>query len=158
MRIPVLLCAFLASKIVAQLEYDCATDGIPSAVVIIGQGASRSVETFIPLFANCNDANNGIPKVVLPGVFRNPALFYAKVPGSTVELPGAGSSFQVTGIADSEGFTGTDAALNVARFFPLDLMKCIAVVRGTFQTFTDEKKTVSSSGDPLPLTSISCAR
>lgn len=74
-------------------------------------------------------------------------------------LPEMASSFVVTAVTDLFGFTGTEQALRAAEFFPLSLVRCVAITRGVIRVFNSSAVTdVSGSGAPVSVSRILCGR
>lgn len=74
-------------------------------------------------------------------------------------LPEVASSFLATGIADQLGFEGSEQATNVAKFFPLALIRCVAITQDVIKVFNSSTATaMSGSGEAVPISSIFCGR
>lgn len=69
------------------------------------------------------------------------------------------SSFIATGIVDQLGFTGSEAASRVAKFFPLGLVRCVALTRDVIRVFNSSTATnMSGSGAVVPINGMICGR
>jgi hypothetical protein len=56
------------------LEYNCTIDGIPSVVIVAGQGIGQpSIEFFLPMFDNCSTAEKRTPARFAAGT-SNPSI------------------------------------------------------------------------------------
>jgi hypothetical protein len=75
-------------------------------------------------------------------------------------VPTAASSLIVSGIADQDGFTGTEAALRLAEFFPLDLARCVVTLSGgVIKQFKSTATTImSGDGAVIPILNMFCGR
>jgi hypothetical protein len=59
---------FLSLAVIGQKEYNCVLDGIPAVSITAAQGAGLPArEFFLPLFANCSDAEWRRPLQHSPG-------------------------------------------------------------------------------------------
>jgi hypothetical protein len=68
MKTITLLPLFLIA-VVGQEEYSCMHDGVPAIAITAGQGTkSPAKEFFLPLFANCSDAELRRPLHHTPGM------------------------------------------------------------------------------------------
>jgi hypothetical protein len=75
-------------------------------------------------------------------------------------VPTAASSLIVSGIADQDGFTGTEAALRLAQFFPLELARCVVTLSGGVIKQFNSTATTMMSGDgaAISIVNIFCGR
>jgi hypothetical protein len=74
-------------------------------------------------------------------------------------IPNTASSLIVVGTADETGFTGTQQALQLAKFFPPSLTRCVVIIRGgVINLFDTTLTTLSGSGDAVLIDSIFCSR
>jgi hypothetical protein len=75
-------------------------------------------------------------------------------------VPGSASSFVVTDVADENGFTGSEQAIQLRRFFPLELVHCVAILqRGVIKSFdSTTRATTSGDGEAVAIDSIFCGR
>lgn len=75
-------------------------------------------------------------------------------------MPTAASSLVVSGIADQDGFTGTEAALRLAKFFPLDLTRCVVTLSdGVIKPFNSTASTMmSGDGVAISIVDMFCGR
>lgn len=74
-------------------------------------------------------------------------------------LPEEASSFIATAVTDQLGFTGSEQALRVGEFFPLALVRCVAVTQDVIKVFNSSTATtMSGSGAAVPVSSIFCGR
>lgn len=124
-------------------RYNCAADGIPVVAVVAGQGPSQpSVEFSVPLFASCADAKIGLPFETGKG------------------LPAKFSSLLASQLTDGDGFTGTNQALKLAGFFPLELVRCVAILSGGIikQFNSSALTTMSGDGEAVTVQRVFCGR
>ncbi|KAF2182651.1 hypothetical protein K469DRAFT_690755 [Zopfia rhizophila CBS 207.26] len=105
----------------SQDQYNCFTDGVPTIIIDAGQGTGPVVEFFFPLFADCFTAQNNVPHLLSPT--GTPLLTGPSIPNSATNLA-------AVGVADQDGFTGTDTAIRLAKFFPLSGISCQALISG----------------------------
>ena len=65
------LFSLLPLAVVGQREYSCVLDGIPAISITAAQGTgSPATEFFLPLFANCSDAELRRPLHHSPGALQ----------------------------------------------------------------------------------------
>lgn len=75
------------------------------------------------------------------------------------KLPEVASSFIATGITDQLGFAGTEEALRLSEFFPLELVRCVVISQDVIKIFNSSTPTnMSGSGAVVPISSIFCGR
>ena len=74
-------------------------------------------------------------------------------------MPEMANSFIATGIADQLGFTGSEQASYVARFFSLAQVRGVAIMRGAIKAFNSSTATTMSGIKVAgPISSIFCCR
>jgi hypothetical protein len=75
-------------------------------------------------------------------------------------VPTSVSTLVATDIADENGFTGTEQALQLRRFFPLELVHCIVILqRGVIKSFGSASPTkLSADGEATSIDSMFCGR
>jgi hypothetical protein len=75
-------------------------------------------------------------------------------------VPRAASSFVATDVADSNGFTGSEQALQLRRFFPLELVQCVVILqRGVIKSFNSTVCAIASGdGEAVFIDSVFCGR
>jgi hypothetical protein len=74
-------------------------------------------------------------------------------------LPEVASSFIATGVTDRFGFTGSKQASRVGKFFPLALVRCVAITQDVIRIFDSSgAANMSGSGAAVPISSIFCGR
>jgi hypothetical protein len=63
-------------------------------------------------------------------------------------------------VTDPNGFTGSQQALQLRRFFPLELVQCVAILeRGVIKTFSSTVPAITSgNGEAVAMDSIFCGR
>jgi hypothetical protein len=148
------------------LEYNCTKDGLPTVVVVAGQGPSLpNVEFFVPMFSNCSAAMDRSTAFFQAGewvvscAFRVPFSQQTGFVFAQNIVPISASSFIATGIADHNGFTGSGQALQLQRFFPLELVRCVVLQRGVIKMFNSTVRTTTSGdGGAVAIDSIFCGR
>jgi hypothetical protein len=75
-------------------------------------------------------------------------------------MPSLASSLIATNIADQNGFTGSEQALRLRRLFPLELVRCVVVLRrGVIKLFGDTARTtISGDGEAVSIDTMFCGR
>jgi hypothetical protein len=148
------------------LEYNCTKVGLPTVVVVAGQGPSLpSVEFFVPMFSNCSAAIDRSTAFFQAGEWGVRCAFWVPFSRQTGFVfaqnivPRSASSFVATGIADQNGFTGSGQALQLRRFFPLELVRCVVLQRGVIKLFDSTMRaTTSGDGAAVAIDNIFCGR
>jgi hypothetical protein len=74
-------------------------------------------------------------------------------------LPEMASSFIATGVTDQLGFTGSEQASRVSKFFLLALVRCVVITQDVIKVFNSSAATnMSGSGEAVPIGSMFCGR
>jgi hypothetical protein len=74
-------------------------------------------------------------------------------------MPTSASSLVAAEVADQNGFTGSEQALQLRQFFPLQLVHCIAIARGVIKSFgSSSPMNLSASGEVIAIDSMFCGR
>jgi hypothetical protein len=75
-------------------------------------------------------------------------------------MPTSASSLVAAEVADQNGFTGSEQALQLRQFFPLQLVHCVAILqRGVIKSFDGSSRTnLSASGEMIAIDSMFCGR
>ncbi|KAF2621850.1 hypothetical protein BU25DRAFT_420380 [Macroventuria anomochaeta] len=133
--------------------------------ITAGQGnGSPAKEFFLPLFANCSDAEMRRPGHFSPGTLViypacSEANQIAGVISAENAVPEIASSFIATGITDQLGFTGNEQASNLVKLFPLALVRCVVLTQDVIKTFNSSSAMImSGSGAAVPISSIFCGQ